>query len=177
MSDRAMGGQEESYTVFHLEMTDPGALSAKPLPAGLRVEECEVPQHQLNRFLYQLVGKDWGWQDLDAWTDAQWQELVARDDLRTWVAHCQGAIAGYYELMRPDGRETEIRYFGLAPQFIGRGFGGPLLSHAIDSAWGWQGTRRVWVHTCTLDHPSALRNYQARGLRIFKQETLPLEGD
>ena len=77
---------------------------------------------------------------------------------------------GYYELHRPDGENAEIRYFGLAPQFLDKGFGGPLLSQAIRSAWEWPGTRRVWVHTCSLDHPAALANYQARGLQLYKQE-------
>mgnify|MGYP001605807776 FL=1 len=64
----------------------------------------------------------------------------------------------------------EIAYFGLAEDFIGRGFGGYLLTRAIESAWAWEGTRRVWVHTCTLDHPSALNNYMSRGMQIYKKE-------
>ena len=67
--------------------------------------------------------------------------------------------------------DVEIAYFGLAPRFIGKGFGGYLLSHAIKSAWAWEGTRRVWVHTCTLDHPTALQNYKARGLEVYKVGT------
>lgn len=89
------------------------------------------------------------------------------------MSYHQGTIAGYYELHRPDGANAEIRYFGLAAWAIGKGFGGPLLSHAIDSAWAWAGTERVWVHTCTFDHPSALANYQARGMQLYRQETTP----
>jgi len=65
---------------------------------------------------------------------------------------------------------VEILYFGLAEAFFGQGFGGPLLTHALQSAWAWPGTTKVWVHTCSLDHPSALANYQARGLRIYREE-------
>ncbi len=133
-----------------------------------------MPQAALNRFLYELVGTPWEWGDLDAWSDTDWQALVEQDCHRTWVAYHRGAIAGYYELYRPDGCNTEIRYFGLASQFLGHGFGGALLSHAIESAWQWPGTTRVWVHTCTFDHPAALGNYQARGFRIFKQEETEL---
>lgn len=161
----------QQYTTFYLEMLDPERLRTRPVPESLSIVECLIPQYPFNRFLYQLVGSTWEWGDLDEWTDAQWQALVAGDDHRTWVAYHLGAIAGYYELYRPNGRDAEMRYFGLAPGFIGLGFGGPLLSHAIASAWGWEGTQRVWVHTCTYDHPNALRNYQARGLEVYKTET------
>ncbi|ALZ86079.1 GNAT family N-acetyltransferase [Pseudomonas oryzihabitans] len=164
----------QSYTTFYLEMTAPTELREKPPRPDLQIVECEVPQPELNRFLYALVGQAWDWSDLDSWSDAQWRELVEQEGHRTWVAYHRGAIAGYYELYRPDGRNAEIRYFGLAGAFMGLGFGGPLLSHALRSAWDWPGTERVWVHTCTLDHPAALANYQARGLRIYRQEDTAL---
>ncbi|TAA36688.1 GNAT family N-acetyltransferase [Pseudoxanthomonas winnipegensis] len=161
-------------TTFYLEMTSPDALREKPQRHDLQIVECEVPQPELNRFLYGLVGKDWNWSDMNRWSEADWRALVEQDSHRTWVAYHRGAIAGYYELYRPDGRNAEIRYFGLAGAFLGHGFGGPLLSHALRAAWDWPGTERVWVHTCTLDHPAALANYQARGLRIYKEEHAPL---
>lgn len=157
-------------TTYYLQMESPDALKAKPLPDSLTVIECEEPQYQLNRFLYQLIGGDWEWGDLDDWSDEQWRARVESDDHRTWVAYYRGSIAGYYELHRPDGVSTEILYFGLAPGAIGKGFGGPLLSHAIESAWRWSGTERVWVHTCSLDHPSALINYKARGMELYREE-------
>lgn len=159
-----------TLTTYYLEMTSAHALRSKPVPDGLTIVECEVVQPQLNRFLYQLVGKAWGWNDLNSWSDEQWLAVVGQDCHRTWVAYYRGAIAGYYELHRPDGENAEIRYFGLAPQFLDKGFGGPLLSQAIRSAWEWPGTQRVWVHTCSLDHPAALANYQARGLQLYKEE-------
>ena len=63
----------------------------------------------------------------------------------------------------------EIVYFGLLPQFVGAGLGSHLLTCTVERAWG-MGARRVWVHTCTLDHPQALANYYARGFRLFKEE-------
>lgn len=161
---------ERSYTTYYLEMTSASELNEKPQRHDLPIIECEVPQAEFNRFLYELVGTPWEWGDLDSWGLSDWQALVEQNCHRTWVAYHRGALAGYYELYRPDGSNCEIRYFGLAPQFVGCGFGGALLSHAVQSAWGWEGTERVWVHTCTYDHPAALRNYQARGFRIFKQE-------
>ncbi len=67
--------------------------------------------------------------------------------------------------------EVEIAYFGLLPDFIGRGLGGALLTSAIENAWTWSPTpSRIWVHTCNRDHPFALANYQARGFAIYKVE-------
>ncbi|WP_375097874.1 MULTISPECIES: GNAT family N-acetyltransferase [unclassified Pseudomonas] len=151
-------------------MTSANDLKAKPPRDDLHIVECEIPQPQLNRFLYQLVGATWNWTDLNRWSDAQWQAMVEQEGHRTWVGYHRGAIAGYFELYRPDGSDVEIRYFGLAPQFIDQGFGGVLLSQAITQAWAWPGTRRVWVHTCSLDHPAALANYKARGMRLYKEE-------
>ena len=163
-----------TFTTYYLEMLSPHQLNAKMLPDSLNIVECEQPQYELNRFLYQLVGDSWDWGDLDTYTNEQWQARVEDVALRTWIAYYRGSIAGYYELYRPDGVNTEIKYFGLSRENIGKGFGGALLSQAITSAWKWLGTQRVWVHTCTLDHPSALKNYLSRGMTIYKQEMTPL---
>lgn len=165
---------DRTCTTFYLEMASSAELRERPQRPDLQIVECEVPQPEFNRFLYALVGQAWDWTDLNGWSDAQWREQVEQEGHRTWVAYHRGAIAGYYELYRPDGRNVEIRYFGLAAAFMGLGFGGPLLSHALRSAWDWTGTERVWVHTCTLDHPAALANYQARGMRIYREEDTPL---
>jgi len=160
-----------SLSIFHLEMLSPGQLRPKPEVPGLEVKEAELKQFRFNRYLYQLVGEQWQWTDMLSWSDAQWQEHAESDTLRTWVAYYRGSIAGYYELQRQTHNTVELLYFGLAPGFIGQGFGGYLLSHAISSAWAWGDVDRVWVHTCSLDHPSALRNYQARGFELFQTET------
>jgi GNAT superfamily N-acetyltransferase len=69
---------------------------------------------------------------------------------------------------------VEIVYFGLLPRFIGRGLGGPLLSRAVERGFE-RGASRVWVHTCSLDHPRALAAYRARGFRLFRTETVEKE--
>lgn len=155
----------------YLEMHSPDRLQAVAVPEGLLILEAEIKQYQFNRFLYQLIGGAWQWTDRMRWTEQRWRELVEADNYRTWVAYCQGAPAGYFELHRQARGDVEIAYFGLSPPFIGQGIGGPLLSTAIDCAWQWSGTRRVWVHTCTDDHPAALPNYQARGLVLYRTET------
>ena len=167
-------------TTYYLEMTQPGShqfaqLKDPSLEAEIDVRCIEVPQFQYNRFLYQLVGEAWQWTDKLVWSDEQWRELVESPNHQTWVAYFKGAVLGYFELNR-DGNDVEILYFGLAPQFIGQGMGGYLLSRAIETAWQWTSEaslpqiERVWVHTCSLDHPSALANYKARGLSLYKTE-------
>jgi len=161
----------EEVTTYYLEMKTAFSLRSKEDSAGLEIHECEIKKFQLNRFLYHFVGEAWEWTDNLFWSDEQWKAYAENDNLRTWVAYYKGSPAGYYELQQQEGGDVEIAYFGLAPHFIGRGFGGYLLSHAVKAGWGWEGTRRVWVHTCTLDHPGALQNYKARGFEIYRVET------
>lgn len=161
----------KEVTTYYLEMKSASSLQSKKASNGFQVRECMIKQFQFNKFLYLLVGETWEWVDKQTWTDDEWQAFAENDNLRTWVGYYQGAPAGYYELQQQSNGDVEIAYFGLAPKFIGRGFGGYLLSHAIESAWKWEGTRRVWVHTCTLDHPNALSNYKARGMKVYRVET------
>ena len=158
-------------TTYYLEMVSLTQLSAKAPVEGLYVRRCEIKEYSFNRYLYGLVGQKWGWKDKLTWTDADWKFFVEDPALHTWVAYYHGIPAGYYELQQQKRGDVEIAYFGLNPRFIGRGFGGYLLTHAIRSAWAFAGTKRVWVHTCSKDHPSALANYQARGLKLYKQIT------
>lgn len=162
-------------TVFHLEMLDPQELRpTRRVPdavAGLEIVRAQVPLPEFNRFLYASVGGDWHWRDRMTWDYPRWLGVLGRPGYETWVAYLAGTPAGYYELDAHEDGSVEIAYFGLLPHFIGRGIGGLLLTHAIRRGWE-KGARRVWVHTCTLDHPSALHNYEARGLKQFKQETV-----
>jgi GNAT superfamily N-acetyltransferase len=148
-------------------MTDPSQLvPARPAPAGLAVIRAEIPSPALGRFLYTAVGGDWYWLQRLGWSHAQWQRHLERAGVETWVAYLAGTPAGYFELEAQAHDDVEITYFGLLPQFIGRGLGGPLLAATVARGWA-MGARRVWVHTCSLDHPGALPGYQARGFRVF----------
>ena len=158
-------------TTYHLEMTDPAALRPKPNPMqGLTIERVQQPSPEFNRFLYTAVGGDWYWTDQLPWTYQQWQEWVDRPEFQTWVAYVLGSPAGYFELIGQSGGNVEITSFGLLPAYIGRGLGGHLLTVAIEKAWQ-MGASRVWLHTCSLDHPGALANYCARGFQVFREET------
>jgi GNAT superfamily N-acetyltransferase len=155
---------------YYLEMNSSRDLVPKEQPEGLTVTEAEIKDFRFNRYLYQLVGEQWNWVDKLPLSEEVWAEYAESEYLRTWVAYSKGSIAGYYELKKQPNEDVNITYFGLAPTFIGCGFGGYLLYHAIKSAWDWGATQRVWVHTCTDDHPNALANYEARGLRVYKTE-------
>lgn len=157
-------------TTYYLQMHSPDELIPAAAAPALQVREAATKQFAFNRFLYQLVGDGWQWTDQLQWSDQQWRDYAEADNLRTWVAYEGGSPAGYFELQRQSGNAVEIRYFGLAPAFIGRGFGGHLLTCALREAWQWGEPDRVWVHTCSLDHPSALANYKARGMHCYLTE-------
>lgn len=159
----------QEVITYYLEMTSPKALNPKLDARGLVVKECEIKQFQVNKFLYQFVGAAWEWTDKLKLSNTAWQAYAENDNLRTWIAYHKGAIAGYFELQQKAEGTIELAYFGLAKNFIGKGFGGYFLSQAIKEAWKWEGTQRVSVNTCSLDHPSALNNYKARGFKVYKE--------
>lgn len=160
---------------WSLEQTSPSDLaSAKAPDDDVRIVRAEVPSPEFSRFLYTAVGGDVRWTDRPGLTYAQWQEIVDRPGAETWVAYVDGTPAGYVELDPQADGVVEIMYFGLVPAFRGRRIGGHLLSRGTERAWdlagrwpGRQATRRVWVHTCSLDGPHALANYERRGYRLF----------
>jgi GNAT superfamily N-acetyltransferase len=166
-------------TTTYLEQRGPGDLvpAREPsVPASITRVDDLAPE--FSRFLYTAVGGDWHWLDRLPWTLQQWTDWLSRPGSETWVAWINGAPAGYVELdaVTPDdGTHAEIAYFGLLPRYIGKGLGGQLLAHGIAQAWTLHerfselpAVARVWVHTCTLDGPHALANYQARGFRIYR---------
>jgi GNAT superfamily N-acetyltransferase len=155
-------------TTWFLEMTDPGRLPAAPEPLeGLEIRQAELPSPEFSRGLYTAVGADWYWIDRFRWTWERWMDWLDRPELETWVAYVRGTPAGFFELER-DGDAVELASFGLLPAFIGRGIGTRLLDFALRRAFELE-PARVWVHTCSLDGPAALRTYQGRGLEIYDE--------
>jgi GNAT superfamily N-acetyltransferase len=155
----------------HLEMRSREALRpAGRIPADLLLLRAGIPSPELNRCFYTSIGGDWYWLDRIPWTWEQWMAWVGRPEVETWVAYQAGTPMGYFELEAQAEGSVEIAYFGILPRFTGNGMGGYLLTQAVDRAWSMRpSVRRVWVHTCSLDHPGALRNYLARGFTIFKE--------
>jgi GNAT superfamily N-acetyltransferase len=157
-------------TTYYLEMTDPKELRPKRLERpDLEINQAKIPSPELSRFLVTAVGGDWYWLNRLNWTYDQWLEWLERPGVETWVAYLSGTPAGFFELEAQPGGNVEIVKFGLLPQFIGKGLGGHLLTAAVERAWQ-MGASRVWLHTCTLDHPYARKNYCARGFREYKRE-------
>jgi GNAT superfamily N-acetyltransferase len=162
--------------ITHLEMRSKEEVRrSERIPQDVLLLKASVPSPELARFLYTSVGGDWYWRERLSWTWRKWYDWLARPEVETWVAYQNGTPAGYFELeAQPEGN-SQITYFGLFPGFIGKGLGGYLLTQAIERAWQMQPeVRRVWVHTCTLDHAGALPNYLARGFRVFKEEEHPV---
>lgn len=156
-------------TIWHLELTNSRNFRPSRPHPDLRIERAEIPCPELNRFFYAAVGGDLFWVDRLSWTYAEWMAWLDRTELETWIGSVSGTPAGYFELERQAEGSVEIVYFGLLPRFVGRGLGGALLSAAVERAWEGN-ARRVWLHTCSLDHSAALSAYQARGFLIFKTE-------
>jgi len=127
---------------------------------------------QLNKFFYKNVGKKHKWTDRLVWTEAQWIDYVSSKKVRTYILKYQNDLAGFFELIiHSDGKEVEIAYFGLLEEFQNKKLGSYLLSQAIKKSFNSK-VNRVWVHTCSLDHKNALKNYIARGMKIFKSEII-----
>ena len=147
--------------------------TAGPVGASVvRARPCPVAWY---RFLYGEVGRAWSWLDRLRWTDEQLAVHLADPGIEVWVALDGGVPLGYFEL-RQDSADAsvEIAYFGLLPWAIGQGVGRWLLEQAIATAWRL-GPNRVWLHTCTLDHPAALPNYLKRGFRVTRVEQVTQE--
>lgn len=137
---------------------------------NLTLTKVEIPNPSFNHYLFANIGIPFKWYSRLAWIHDNWESYVQQDNVHTWVGYDRGSPYGYFELqVRPE--ETEIMFFGILSQFFGRGYGAHLLSCAIREAWNFQETKRVYVHTCTLDHESALPNYQARGFMVDREVT------
>lgn len=164
--------QPHNLTTTYLQQLCSQHLIRARIPALLcTFVKAEIPSPALSRYLYTAVGGDWHWHDRLPWSWQQWLTYLSSAKVHTWVLYVQGTPAGYIELQQSeDGSEVEVVYFGLIRGFVGQGLGGHLLSLGLEAAWQLQ-PRRVWVHTCTLDGPFALANYQARGMQIFDQHT------
>ena len=143
-------------------------------PEGYLVELIQPSDFQLNKFFYKNVGKKHHWIDRLIWTDKQWIEYTSDKKVKTYVLKRYGDLAGYFELIfHKDKNEVEIAYLGLLEEYLNKKLGSYLLSSAIKNSFLCN-PQRVWVHTCSLDHKNALINYTARGMKIFKKETITI---
>ena len=156
-------------TVTSLEMFACPEPARRPpaLPAGCRIERVVRPTVAFYRFLYNTVGEPWLWGGRRRWSDAALAERVQDERTEVWLLGVDGQPGGFAELDRRRPDDVELSYFGLLPDFIGRRLGPLLLRTAVHRAWAG-GPRRLWVHTCDLDHPAALDLYRREGFVPFR---------
>ena len=155
-----------------LELKDLKNLKTNPINKNKYLVKKIKPDFQLNKFFYKQVGKKHRWIDRLSWSDEKWINYISNKNLETYIICESEELVGFFELLNnPELQETEISYFGLLEEYIGKGIGGYALSVAIRKSFE-KNIRRVWLHTCTLDHPNALKNYIARGMTVFKKEKI-----
>ena len=136
------------------------------------LELINPPNFQLNKFFYKEIGKNHHWVDRLIWSDKQWIEYTTNNNIKTYIFKKKKDLVGYFELIfHEDKKETEIAYLGILEEYLNKNLGSYLLSNAIKKSFSNK-QKRVWVHTCSLDHKNALNNYLSRGMKIFKKETI-----
>ena len=139
---------------------------------GFSFEKVEPENFQINKFFYRNVGKKHHWVDRLVWTDKNWIDYTTDNKVKTFIVKKHDDLVGYFELIyHEEQNEVEIAYLGLLEEYHNKKIGSFLLSTAIKNAF-LEKPQRVWVHTCSLDHKNALKNYKARGMKVFKKESV-----
>src|ERR1700720_1798734 len=161
--------------ITYLEVKARPVLPRIPAPyaklALIRTENCTVSFY---RYLYETVGTPWLWYDRRLLDEATLAAQITKETTEIFVLYVGGVPAGYFELDAADPRESELAYFGLIPEFIGRGPGPVLLPGGGERAWT-RAIDRLWVHTRTFDHPRALGYYQQAGFEVYARRSLRFE--
>ena len=128
--------------------------------------------YQINKFLYKQIGKDHFWRDRLIWTDKQWLEYSSNPLLDTWLLKDNNNdLIGYYEIEKHENKEFELINMGVLTDYRSKGYGSLLLTHVLKNSSD-NNAKKVWVHTCSLDHKFALANYISRGFKVFKKEQI-----
>jgi prephenate dehydrogenase len=146
----------------------PAAETPWPEP-GWRFTKVDACPASFYRYLYREVGRPWHWIDRLPWPDELIRSHTGKAGVEIWLLSYETVPAGFAELERSADGVVEIVYFGLLPDFIGRGVGRAFLDAVVARAWDG-GAGRVWLHTCTLDHPRALSHYLSAGFRVVREE-------
>ena len=138
------------------------------------INKIEPINFQLNKFFYKNIGKNHKWVDRLIWTEKQWIDYVSSEKVKTYVFKKNDDLVGFFELVfHLDKKEIEIAYFGILEEYQNKKLGSLLLSEAIKKCFT-ENINRVWLHTCSLDHRNALKNYLDRGMKIFKKEEIKI---
>ena len=176
--ERDGAGKAIECVVTYLEMWARPALPPlhPPLGAKLALMRAEPPSVSFYRYLYDAVGRGWRWTLRKRLGDAELRAIIEDPAVEIYVLHVGGVPAGFSELDRRRAPDIELAYFGLAPEFIGQGFGAYFLNWTVRRAWEYA-PARLWVHTNTLDHPRALGLYQRLGFVVYDRETALADAD
>ena len=160
----------------YLEISSLKDLKESPSPSkNYFVEQVKTKDFQLNNFLYKQIGSKYYWTDRLIWSDQEWIKYISNKNFLTIILKHKSELVGYCELINHSEKsEVEIAYFGILEEYFGKKLGSFMLSEAIKKSF-MMGAKRVWLHTCSLDHENALSNYLARGMKIYKSEVLRKE--
>jgi GNAT superfamily N-acetyltransferase len=149
--------------VTHLEMRARPTLAT---PSSITLRRVEKPDLGWYRSLYSAIGLDWLWFSRLEMSDEALATVIHHPDNEVYAADGATPGIGIVELDRRDPADVEITFFGLVKDAVGQGFGGAMMTEALRLAWR-DDARRVWLHTCTLDHPGALGFYRHCGFTPF----------
>lgn len=159
--------------VYYLEMQSHSDVDIATPRGGLEILHAQQPSVPYYRFLYDAVGKDYHWLSRRKMADEELARVLSSPPSEVHVLHVDGSPAGFAELdVQPD--EVELVQFGLMAEFIGQGLGKWFLGQIIEHAWK-SSPSRFWLHTCSLDHPSALHFYKAMGFTVYQEEDIRRE--
>ena len=165
----------EQKTTYSLELCDRSAFHPRYAErSDLEIKQARIPYPPLNRFFHTLIGRDYRWGGREGWGETEWRVYVERPELETWVAYLSGTPVGYAELERQADSSVRIQNFGLLPPFIGQGLGAHFLSTVVERAWR-MGATRIWLNTCTHDHPHAPRQLSATRLQRLPDQGRPAQ--
>ncbi|MGH7495891.1 MAG: GNAT family N-acetyltransferase [bacterium] len=157
-------------TITFLETSKKPARAPRKIHAeNVLIMRALQPTVSFYRFLYNTVGQPWLWYERRQMGDEALQQIIQHPQVEVYVLYAGGVPAGYAELDWRQTPEVELAYFGLMPEFIGKGLGTLLIDEMHEQVWMRQ-PQRFWLHTCTLDHPQALAFYQRAGFVPYKQE-------
>ena len=160
----------------YLEINSPEEINLSDKPnSNCKIEIKKDPDFQINKFFYKQIGSDHRWIDRLVWDDQKWVSYVNNPNVTTFVLKENDDLVGYFEqVTNAEKNDCEIAYFGILKEFYGKKYGAHLLSLAITKCFEKK-INKIWLHTCSLDHENALKNYLARGMKIFKSETINLD--
>jgi len=154
--------------VTYLEMRTPPPISPAPATSEFAVRRVSHPDLDWYRELYRRIGEPWLWFSRLRMSDDELRAILHDPAVDVFALSDAGADHGLLEFDRRCFPEIELSFFGVTPGLIGRGAGGALLQHGLPLAWEHQ-PKRVWLHTCTSDHPGALAFYSKAGFLPYKR--------